>query len=869
MGAMGAALKRGEGPRKARSGSEKSTWPHIKPGKLAEVPLHYPLTKKRPSRVLFESMGSPSSIGSAMVSPLSVSGGSALFRAGFPSTPVQGDCSPLQADPRSSLNSRAGMASRGGLESRGADREGLGSSTGSRRPLDSRGGVRRGRGLQSRQSSAMKLDNSQVLNAGDSMDTMNNSKELAGCSAEWDASDYDLFGSQVKSFEEDSYLSGFRNFQGKRLRGEPLPGLLDFAAAQTDAAARSRPSTSSKVLSPIQSPSHGSSLPSPQNLSRPGTVNLEFERPSRGVFRSALRPEPDVHGVGSGTDGLEVSGRPAVKGNLRSFLPPASPPLAAMQLPKHLKEDPERMVKPTMNALLTGQHSRMTPSTPSLFSSRPLTSTEQAVSSTTSVSATESEVMAMSGGVPTYFMPFISASMLHPHPPDLRRKAALSMRVPDPAKMSTIPLPEVGPFGVIADSYGFNSEELLQDLYSVRRANPKLDETSDAYEGELGMTLAELCIRDCADTPEVLMNGMEILRQTIAEARLHGCAQHPTISLSKRALRVVERKYKLLEPLVKSLTGFEKLIKNDSAEMIEKIIDGGDPEALYGFAFGMRETLQDGLHQPFPGAGDALGRPQDADKLWSLDFQESFGLCADHMSVLRVRQHIKEECADMAVLAAERMQDIVKAAAARGDTDPRSPEADAVARVEVFLEGLGTHLDHPSVLKVGRCKEAARAAALLRYANTECPAPAGKDQLATFAAERLEKEIEAAIEFGVDEDHPDLKKAVMLGIHLRAEAVARFARMKTSTMGNRLGDAAEVAEKIEGKVEEAVAAGIPMNIEELEEARKIAVKAREAEGLKRREHNREKAKMEAAAKAAAAEKKAADAAAAKAAAAAK
>merc|ERR1719375_2990590 len=114
--------------------------------------------------------------------------------------------------------------------------------------------------------------------------------------------------------------------------------------------------------------------------------------------------------------------------------------------------------------------------------------------------------------------------MLHPHAPDSRRKASLSLRVPDPAKMSTIPFPEVGPFGVIADSYGFNSDELLQDLYNVRRAgNPKLDEKSDDYE-PLGMTLAELCIRDCADTPEVLLNGMEILRKTIAEARLHGCA---------------------------------------------------------------------------------------------------------------------------------------------------------------------------------------------------------------------------------------------------------------------------------------------------------------------------------------------------------
>merc|ERR1719199_1810421 len=96
-----------------------------------------------------------------------------------------------------------------------------------------------------------------------------------------------------------------------------------------------------------------------------------------------------------------------------------------------------------------------------------------------------------------------------------------------------------------------------------------------------------------------------------------------------------------------------------------------------------------------------------------------------------------------------RADDLVKQAAAKGDLNPKSFEGDAIWRLEALLEGVGTHPDHPGLTKVGRCKEAARSAAVLRWAELQLPAPPGGPDKAYKSATRVEDEVQAALEFGV------------------------------------------------------------------------------------------------------------------------
>jgi len=428
--------------------------------------------------------------------------------------------------------------------------------------------------------------------------------------------------------------------------------------------------------------------------------------------------------------------------------------------------------------------------------------------------------------VPDYFLPFILPASL------IEREAPPKVKVNVPP----LQLPECSwtppPSKII---YSESARDLVKDLQDLRRAgHPSLQPGAPDFDSS--MTLMDLCVLDIKDTPETLFDGIRILKEQLVGAVNHGAAAHPTLKVSKRALFTVQRKYDLLNPLVQAMKHFVIFAK-DLPGVIEDVIAGADPEEKYGKSFGMREMLQDNIHK------DPLGRPQDVppnirhqDK-----FMHTFGLSAEHVSVLLAREYLKNECAEVAELAAVRAEQLVKRAAEKQDLNPKSLEGDAIWRLEALLEGFGTHEDHPGLTKVGRCKEAARAAAVLRYANTLFPAKAGPPEKAYKAAELVEEEVKEALEFGVFDDHPDLMKAVKVGHHLRAEGVLRFAKNTVHGMGNRLGDAEAAAIKIEDTIKEALKKGVPVPTEELEAARKVAVGARETEGLKRREANRAKA----------------------------
>lgn len=422
------------------------------------------------------------------------------------------------------------------------------------------------------------------------------------------------------------------------------------------------------------------------------------------------------------------------------------------------------------------------------------------------------------------------ASIKVPHPSQLSKSSSTPLFI-----KPTLPI------------YGEGCRALMNDLKDLRRAgNTTLAEGADGFAGNSDLQLMDLCTQDCNDTGESLRNGIELLKKQMVAARTHGAARHPTVNVSEKSLVVLERKLVLLAPLEDVLLKYQDVVKDGVVGLVEKVLAGGDPQALYGHAFGIREVLEENLHRHPP------GRPQDVEMYvrHTEHYMKTFGLNAEHKTVLLARKHLREEMAEAAELAGTRASELCLQAAANKDGNPRSLEGDAINRLEVLLEGLGTHPDHPGLTKVGRCKEAARSAAVLRWAELQLPAPPGGPDKAYKSATRVEDEVQAALEFGVFPDHPDLMKAATVGHHLRAEGVRRFAQYTVDVMGKRLGDAEAAAIKIEDAIKEALKLGVPVPTEELEAARKIAVGAREVEGLKKREHNAEMRKAKAAKEAA-------------------
>lgn len=699
------------------------------------------------------------------------------------------------------------MGSRSGLSSRGG--------------LGSRGGLSRG-GLESRGSF-----DGQVV--GDSRDGgFSTAVGVSDWEANFEVGSFAHKSQELSFREEASYFSSFCSFGGKRVRGEPLFGGTDSAMAADMEIAFPLPRNEA------HGPTAQVSATRPPRAT-PGTVLLEFTEPTHGVFRSAL-PECDT---GQNADVCRVSGRPMCKGS--TYISPVSPLLAGLQTLENQK-NPERVQSPAISCLLresaSREASRMTLSTAS-FPSRPGTSTDKPLTAASGFTSCDSEATSC-WNVPDYFLPFIA-------PKDISSKDAPRRRtckVPDPAL-----LPKCASAPTLNRVYGPFAADLRRDLKDLRRGGT----TAEGTGANRDVTPTELCMFDCNDTPESLANGIEILKNAMVKAREHGAACHPTMSLSEGFLKVVERKHKLLAPLCKQMEGYGEVVK-DVQSLVDTVLAGAEPEALWGHVFGMREIIENGIHMPYPGAGDSKGRPQDADKTirHSEGFQKRFGLNGRHKAILRAREFFKGPAAECAVICAKKAKEIVLEAAARQDLNPRSTEADAVSRMEALLEGLGTNPDHAAMTEVGRCKEAARAAAVLRFAQSKFPAPVGGQDKAYQAAMRVEEEVQAAYEFGVFEDHPDIMKAAAVGHHLRSEGVLRFAKQRLKTMGNRLGDAEEAAIKIENAIKDATKLGVPVSTEELEEARKVALKAREAEGLKRREANAaaRKAEKEAAANAA-------------------
>jgi hypothetical protein len=215
------------------------------------------------------------------------------------------------------------------------------------------------------------------------------------------------------------------------------------------------------------------------------------------------------------------------------------------------------------------------------------------------------------------------------------------------------------------------AQELLADFKKLRRGgNPRLmgETLEEATEDGLQYSLMTLCVADCKDTPETLEDGIKMLRNTIEPAITHGAGRHATIATSEKTLVVLERKCRLLGEVVFKLRNFRELEPSRDA-VIKQIFEGSDPHEVAGQCFGMREALKANIHHPH-------GRPQDAESR-ALNFSlfiKTFGLPAEHESVLEVRAILKDTLEGWAEQCSEMCKEAVMKAAREKDPEPRSKE---------------------------------------------------------------------------------------------------------------------------------------------------------------------------------------------------
>jgi len=786
VGALGPSLKRGDGPRQPRNGFEKSMWPHVPENRVALVPLNVPFAHKRAHRVLVVDEDLSTRTPSASSRPKQ-----------------QRELKRSSSDPRS-------LAAAALVDYTNAQRrtQGGGSDELHETSNDDPASIPRIEGVESALADGKKTSNREPLQDGELADTSKRS------------------GFPKASMSSVSWQKCF----SKRPRGCPLDGdsgpqesRIGGSALIAAGKATTSPTRSTSLLSLAPTPIPKESL----DPSRPRPVELEG---SQSIS--------DSYALADADEFSQVSGRPLFKGQIRTFIPPVCTPLAAATLSSPAERHGyDLSPSPPVDRLL--QEASSLGSLLSLHDSQAQDfakmSQTLAIHSSVNIDSADScsysKALPSLSKVPSYFLPFITPmgmSLKEPRP-------RIAVKVP-PVRSSSEPfLPK-------PNLNGRERAAALQvDFAKMRRgANPRLWDKENprvATEEGLQYSLMDLCICDLEDTPETLKEGLKILRECKEPAVTHGAGRHPTMGVTDRTLLVAERKCKLLSDIVYPLRNSLELNKK-MEYWIDTLFDGADPEETVGHCFGLRETLRRGIHQPH-------GRPQDSD-LKSTNFPEflkTFGLPAEHVSVLEARKQLSATCEEWAEKCSAKAKQAVLKAAAEKEVNPKSPEASAIERLEYFLEQFGVHEDSKWLLELGRCKEAARGGAVMRYAEAEDKyrrTPGGKDPVFR-AADRIEKEIEEALEFGVEADQPDLKKAITIGHHVRGEAIYRYALEVAKSSGTRLGDAEAAALKIEAYTQEAMKVkGLPPDIEELARAAKVVLGLREDEGKRKREANSKK-----------------------------
>mmetsp|Transcript_101041 Transcript_101041/g.314224 ORF Transcript_101041/g.314224 Transcript_101041/m.314224 type:complete len:441 (-) Transcript_101041:34-1356(-) len=348
------------------------------------------------------------------------------------------------------------------------------------------------------------------------------------------------------------------------------------------------------------------------------------------------------------------------------------------------------------------------------------------------------------------------------------------------------------------------------------------------------LTLLEFTLVDCSDTPEQLRDGIELMQKGREASTELGGGRHPTSLNCDRVLQVVQRKLEVLEPLVLAIRQLEALCKKKE-EVVEAIARGATAKEVGGDALRVTELCEESVHRRPHGA------PQDADRFNWDAFVKSFGLPKQHLAFHQADAIIAREKDAWMDIVLPRAQGMVERERTSQDESPESPAAEAARALYALCDGMGIPGEHPKLIKTEMLADAQRALKLYRYARAEARDADGMTSHRELReiAERVNGNCLSAIRWGVKRNHPDMAKALGIAQTLRAEGVRQYALNLVAMRRSRLGEAEKAANDVEAAVKEAMKFGCLFDHVGIQESRKLALRLREEEGMRKRQSNAE------------------------------
>mmetsp|Transcript_15525 Transcript_15525/g.34502 ORF Transcript_15525/g.34502 Transcript_15525/m.34502 type:complete len:992 (-) Transcript_15525:73-3048(-) len=352
------------------------------------------------------------------------------------------------------------------------------------------------------------------------------------------------------------------------------------------------------------------------------------------------------------------------------------------------------------------------------------------------------------------------------------------------------------------------SKVLPPSLKDVAHARPR---RADA-QGELEeVALLELTLSDMEDTPELLRNRLEELRNVSAPLRGAGAR---AACVLQRALAVAERKLGLLSELCSRSAVLESLGARREALLLRALAggDGSSPEQILGEAAGFGAHLQKSVHGEE--ANGSSGEPTAA----LVDvFRASFRLPAQHKVSRHAQALLREDGPNWAATALQ----LAQAAADEGVSGASTTTGAKIDTLEPSL-GIRRMIDVVASIGVPRKQiqlEQAwqlaleiRVAAVVRLAQAErirgtvAAEHGDHGRVALEAAGRIEAAVRAASAFGVEE--AQLRGALRKASSLRSDGAQGLAMVAVeAAQVDVLCGAAPAT--VERAIEAAVATGVP------------------------------------------------------------
>jgi len=324
-----------------------------------------------------------------------------------------------------------------------------------------------------------------------------------------------------------------------------------------------------------------------------------------------------------------------------------------------------------------------------------------------------------------------------------------------------------------------------------------------------------------------------------------GGSRHATTLVSGRTLSVVRRKAELLHAAETQLAGFQAA--HAQREELQKGVREGTTTVPAEYQ-GVKQFIARIVHRDFNGN---RASPVDADKTHFEAFASSFGLLADHDTLVRLNA--------LALEATEWWAEITLQEAWSGAD---SFQLQRLIHVTVGFLNIGHHdkLTQVTVILGDRLSEKCLDSAQRlkeKDANIAARSAGPRPESAREAADKIDQEIREAVALGAPPGHAMLKQAKNIAVELHGEEKVRHAlkalvyaqkmKEKDAAMVEQaapsvppVGPATEAAEAIDREIRESIKKGALESHQHIVDAKAVAKHLRDEDGTRKRMAAREK-----------------------------